>query len=247
MLDSDLRDTMNRLLDLAYCLRRMESDATANLIGRLDLPELHGRALQAFDREGVAGFLVMCPEGDMPGGSNVFLDVLDRSARVQRGATDLMPLNWADVLIRVHRNVDAAQKRRNESRGRDADIVPDLGGKGRKKSTSPGGAQTNLLGALLTWHQYGAGTVGNWAAVGVRELARIADVIPGSATNFFNKHWGDDKGENGHDRYKVACAHKRILDKLRELNGDSPPREFRNSLRDDLYLGREDDHDADED
>ncbi len=240
VLDSDLRDAMNGVLDLAYCLRRMEGDATAYVIGRLELPELHGRASQAFDREGVAGPLVICPEGDMPGGSNVFLDILGRSARIQRDATGLLPVNWANILIRVHRNVEAAQKRRNEKRGREAGIAPALEGIARKKSTSPGAAQKQLGSALVLWHQYEEGSVGNWESVVLRELARKANVEPGSATNFFNKHWGDDKGENGHDRYKVSCANKRILDKLRELNGDSLPREFRTPFREDLYLDAND-------
>lgn len=112
--------------------------------------------------------------------------------------------------------------------------APDGRRKAAKKSTTPGDAQHKLATALIVHHRYENGGCGNWTPIGNNALAELAAVSQGSASRFFNQHWGDDEGKRGHSRYEAACRNKGILAKLRELNGDSPPREYRNAFREEL-------------
>lgn len=62
-----------------------------------------------------------------------------------------------------------------------------------KRSTKRGEARLKLIAALTKHHKYADGGCLNQEPIGVRALARLADVDPATASAFFNREF--DKGE----------------------------------------------------
>ena len=87
-----------------------------------------------------------------------------------------------------------------------------------KRSTVKGEAREKIIAALTLHHEYQTGGCLNWEAVGVRELARKADVSPDRASHFFKEHFGD------HAKYQAACktdsGNTSLLAVLKNLNDD---------------------------
>lgn len=88
----------------------------------------------------------------------------------------------------------------------------------RKKSTAKWDAETKLIATLTLHHKYEDGGCLNFDQIGIRDLARQAEVGPSSANRFIKKHFANHAG------YRVACRAKhRLITILKKLNGDTPP------------------------
>jgi len=120
-----------------------------------------------------------------------------------------------------------------------ADVTP--APKKPKRSTEPGESRAKLIAALTKHHKYNDGGCLNQEHIGVRALARLADVDPSTALAFFNKEF-NNREKGGHAKYKVVCRDaRRLADSLKALNGEFSPH--------DLYGRRppgEDDRDDEE-
>jgi hypothetical protein len=91
-----------------------------------------------------------------------------------------------------------------------------------KRSTEKGEARVKIIPALTKHHQYADGGCLNTEPIGVRELARKADVSADSVTQFFKKEFGEEKG--AHTRYKASCRDAALLGAwLKLLNEDYSP------------------------
>jgi len=88
-----------------------------------------------------------------------------------------------------------------------------------KRSTARGEGRDKILAALNLHHQYAAGSCLNFEPIGVRRLAREAQVSKDCASQFFKKDFGN------HAKYKAACRRDaaRILAWLKLLNNDYSP------------------------
>lgn len=81
------------------------------------------------------------------------------------------------------------------------------------------GKDLKIVSALLVYHNYG-GTSFNNIPIGVRALAKLADVTPSSVTKFFQEVFSkalEDKGgrkNKAHDYYKLQCLRGGIKDLL---------------------------------
>jgi hypothetical protein len=110
-----------------------------------------------------------------------------------------------------------------------------------KRSTEKGEGQSKLIAALTKHHQYADDCCPNTEPIGVRALARLAEVDPSTASVFFNVKF--NRGEKkGWSVYRVVCRDAgRLVDSLKALNDEFSPH--------DLYGRRprgEDDNDRDE-
>jgi hypothetical protein len=115
----------------------------------------------------------------------------------------------------------------------------------KKRSHGKGEAAEKIRFALLHHHGYDNGLVGNYAPIGVRELARLAskgtdNVSPASVTNFMNRNFSQDGKSNGHANYRALCriqGGSRLGNELKVLAGEMLPREFRQHLSDQYKEG----------
>ena len=87
----------------------------------------------------------------------------------------------------------------------------------QKRSTQKGEADAKLIAALTRWHKYKNGHCNKMDPVGNNELARLADVSIGSATNFFKRHF------ECHKKYKIQCQNKSIPKAMEILNSEIRP------------------------
>jgi hypothetical protein len=85
-----------------------------------------------------------------------------------------------------------------------------------KASTERGDARKKIIPALTLHPQYRDGGCGNSAPIGVRALAKKADVSPDAVSAFFKKEFGS------HAKYKAACYRDlpRVAMLLKMLNED---------------------------
>ena len=116
----------------------------------------------------------------------------------------------------LRRGLETAIK---ESFGDEGEQSPS--GRKPKRSTTSGEARIKLIAALTAHHEYEDGGCLNWEPIGCRQLADLADVSEASSSRFFMAEFG------GHSKYKATCARGaggRLIDKLRNLNGESPLR-----------------------
>jgi hypothetical protein len=97
----------------------------------------------------------------------------------------------------------------------------DGNGRKRKKSTSPGDAEAKLIAALLAYHKYENGSVGNPEPIGNNKLAKQADVVKATASKFFKDKFGS------HRKYRVNCTDTVKLGiLLKTLAGEWTPKEL---------------------
>ncbi len=88
----------------------------------------------------------------------------------------------------------------------------------RKKGTAKGDAKSKLVAALTQHHKYSEGACLNMEAVGNNELARLARVGTGTASEFFKTHF---KGLN---KYRACCRDSsKLIASLKLLNGEFTP------------------------
>jgi hypothetical protein len=111
-----------------------------------------------------------------------------------------------------------------------------------KRSTSKGEARSKIISALTEHHKYKDGGALNQISIGVRVLARKADVAPDSVTAFFNKEFGEGPS-GGHARYKTICIKdwSRIATWLQMLNEDFSPHPLFGTAPPDATRREEDD------
>ncbi|NQU23108.1 MAG: hypothetical protein HQ567_17660 [Candidatus Nealsonbacteria bacterium] len=95
----------------------------------------------------------------------------------------------------------------------------------KKKSTNKGEARAKIISALTHHHQYKKdGSCLNDDPIGVKELARKAEVSPGSVTPFFDKEFAEPGEKGGHTKYKAVCRDITLLvASLKALNADFSP------------------------
>ncbi|HQR06470.1 MAG TPA: hypothetical protein PLN21_06595 [Gemmatales bacterium] len=103
--------------------------------------------------------------------------------------------------------------------------------KKRKKGTINGEARPKIVGMLLEHHKYDSGSIGNYAPIGVRELAEKAEVSSSTVTLFFVDAWGKTRKSNGGwTVYRTMCLnpenHELLRVWLKALNGDNPVKEM---------------------
>jgi len=100
---------------------------------------------------------------------------------------------------------------------------PEATGTASKRSTVKGEARAKIIAALTEHHKYQDGGCPNLEPIGVRELARKADVAGSSVTDFFNSEFNNgDKG--GHKKYIRVCQKPSDLAaSLKLLNGEISP------------------------
>lgn len=96
----------------------------------------------------------------------------------------------------------------------------------RKKSTQKGEARTKLISALTKHHKYSNGGCGNLEPIGNNELARLADVDKGSASQFFADEF------DGHTNYRtIFCTNSaKLVYSLKLLNGEVSPKILQHGL-----------------
>ncbi|QJW97263.1 hypothetical protein [Frigoriglobus tundricola] len=101
-----------------------------------------------------------------------------------------------------------------------AETPPDAGKtvKTCKSSTEKGEGRTKLVAALTTHHRYADGSCLNPEPIGNNELARLAGVVPSTASAFFEKSF------QGHTKYKALCQDVGgLVAALKLLNGEFSP------------------------
>ena len=87
-----------------------------------------------------------------------------------------------------------------------------------KRSTQRGDAKNKLIAALTKHHDYSNGSCLNLEPIGNNQLARLADVSTGSASNFFRDNFGGIK------KYEAICREPSRLGKsLKALNNEYSP------------------------
>ena len=92
-----------------------------------------------------------------------------------------------------------------------------------KKGKQNSVAREKLISALTKWHKYADGSCLNYDPVGCKELAGLAEVSPGSASNFFKSQFGD---ENAHAKYQALCgkgSENKLFAFLKNLNREFTP------------------------
>jgi hypothetical protein len=96
----------------------------------------------------------------------------------------------------------------------------------KKRSTGNGEALAKLISALSEHHGYRQDGPLNSEPIGVKELARKADVSSGAASKLFKTKFGS------HAKYRgFFCRQQQsLLRALKQLNGEYAPREFAKDL-----------------
>ena len=114
-----------------------------------------------------------------------------------------------------------AQPEANAQRGQpqQASVPPTV--QESKRSTEGGEARAKLIAALTKHHEYADGGCLKLEPIGIREVARQADVSPSSASRFFKKKF------EGHAHYRTVCCDAgRLAESLKVLNGEFAPQEL---------------------
>ena len=87
-----------------------------------------------------------------------------------------------------------------------------------KRSAQPDEARLKLIGALTAHHHYANGVCENWQPAGNNQIARDAEVQPGTASKFFKSEFG------GYVKYRYACGQPAtLIASLKLLNGEFSP------------------------
>lgn len=87
-----------------------------------------------------------------------------------------------------------------------------------KQSTARGDGHLKLISALTNHHRYADGSCLNAAPIGNNELARMAEVQPSTASDFFKKKF------KGHTAYKALCRDTaKLIVALKLLNNEFIP------------------------
>ncbi len=98
-----------------------------------------------------------------------------------------------------------------------------------KRSTQPGEAQVKMIGYLTTHHKLADGGCLNQEPIACNELARGARVAKSTASEFFDRAFGENDAERpkGYQRYRRLCNDVgKLTVALRALNGELLPRDF---------------------
>lgn len=94
----------------------------------------------------------------------------------------------------------------------------------QKRSTAKGDARAKIISELTRHHKYQDGGCLHLEPIGVRALARQADVAPASVSAFFDREYGGPEKSGGHKKYQVVCLDPgRLAESLKVLNGEFSP------------------------
>lgn len=105
-----------------------------------------------------------------------------------------------------------------ENRAKNSSTKPHEQETKSKKSTAKGEARLKLIGALTTHHEYSNGSCGKYQSIGINGLARLADVAPSTACEFFKTQF------QGHKAYQRVCEVKStLISALKLLNQEFTP------------------------
>ncbi len=108
------------------------------------------------------------------------------------------------------------------------------GSKSPRGNSSPGGTPPKILATLLEHHKYKSRSCLNFDPIGTRELANKADVAVGSVSTFWKDKFGSDGHPGSHVAYCRSCVNGRLPLILALLNGDMPPADVLQGIRDDI-------------
>ncbi|MHB1035090.1 MAG: hypothetical protein ACYC35_19705 [Pirellulales bacterium] len=125
------------------------------------------------------------------------------------------PGEWNSLRVRLAQEAKAAADKLTTPPAADG---PEAKVVNPKKSTSAGSARAKIIAVLIEYHRYAkAGGCLNDEPIVSAELARRADVSPGSVSAFFKKAF------RGRAAYERACRTRKLEASLKLLNGDMPP------------------------
>jgi hypothetical protein len=126
-------------------------------------------------------------------------------------------IEWRKLAAQlIQQERDQEQERNQERAGQLAS--KNRAGQIKKRSTERGEGRAKLITALTKHHQYAGGCL-NLEPIGNNELAKVAQVSPSTASEFFVKEF------KGHDKYKALCCQGAggLVNALKILNGEFSP------------------------